>query len=148
MQFDAVLFDAADTLFTTKGTVGAIYGMVARKFGSFASDEEIQEAFIRQFRHSGPLSRTNEKAWWHDVVFRVFSDVGMVHSFDEFFEKVYDQFRDQRGWLLFPETRQVLETLKLHGLRLGVISNFDSRIYGVLRSLDIGHFFKIGRAHV
>ena len=37
MNYDAVLFDAAETLFTTRGSVGAIYSSVARKFGSTAS---------------------------------------------------------------------------------------------------------------
>ena len=34
-----------------------------------------------------------------------------------------------------------LSKILVDALRLGVISNFDSRIYGVLRSLDIGQFF-------
>jgi len=140
LKTEAVLFDAAETLFTTRGTVGEIYGLVAREYGSTASFEEIQSAFIRQFQHSGPLSITDEKAWWRDVVQRVFADVGMVRDFDAFFNKVYDQFRDSRGWVLFPETREVLSELNSK-VKLGVISNFDSRIYGVMRDLDILTFF-------
>jgi putative hydrolase of the HAD superfamily len=71
----------------------------------------------------------------------VFGEVGMVRDFNRFFEQVYDQFRDSRGWVLFPETREVLTKLKERGMRLGVISNFDSRIFGVMRDLDILHFF-------
>src|SRR5215475_14476135 len=93
MKFDAVLFDAADTLFTTRGSVGEIYGSVARDFGSTASPATIQAAFVRQFRHSGPLTTDHEKEWWKDVVHRVFNDVGMVREFDRYFEKVYDTFR-------------------------------------------------------
>jgi putative hydrolase of the HAD superfamily len=141
MKFEAVLFDAAETLFTTRGSVGEIYGRVAQEYGSTASFPEIQAAFLRQFRHSGPLSTEDEKTWWKDVVFRVFQDVGMVERFDEFFEKVYDQFRDARGWTLFPETREVLESLKDRGIKLGVVSNFDSRVYNVMRALDILSFF-------
>ena len=137
----AVLFDAADTLFTTRGSVGEIYGCVARDHGCSASFPDIQAAFVRQFRHSGPLSTTNEKAWWRDVVFRVFGEVGMVPDFDTFFEKVYDQFRDSRGWMLFPETLEVLTSLKQRAVRLGVISNFDSRVYSVMDDLGIREFF-------
>ena len=43
--------------------------------------------------------------------------------------------------MLFPETRQVLETLRAKGLKLGVISNFDSRLYSVLDDLRIRSFF-------
>jgi putative hydrolase of the HAD superfamily len=141
MKFDAVLFDAAETLFTTRGSVGEIYSTIARQYGSVSTPEEIHEAFTRYFPHSGPLSPVTEKQWWKDLVFRIFSDVGMIEDFDSFFEDVYDLFRDSRGWMLFPETRQVLENLRDHGLKLGVISNFDSRIYSVLNDLGIRSLF-------
>ena len=141
MKFRAVLFDAAETLFTTRGSVGEIYGTIARDYGSKAPFDAIQAAFRRQFRGSGPIAADDQKRWWKDVVHRVFAEVGMVDNFDQFFEQVYDKFRDSSGWLLFPETREVLNELKRQGLKLGVISNFDDRIYSVMRSLEILSFF-------
>ena len=142
MKFRAVLFDAAETLFTTRGSVGEIYGSIAREYGSNASAEAIQAAFVRQFRGAGPLSVENQKVWWRDVVRRVFSEVGMIDNFDKFFDQVYDKFRDSQGWVLFPETTKVLGELKSRGVKLGVISNFDDRIYTVMRSLEILSFFE------
>ena len=141
MNFDAVLFDAAETLFTTRGSVGEIYSTIARRFGSTATPSEIQKSFTTHFPHSGPLDSTTEKQWWKNLVFRVFSDVGMMENFDQFFDEVYDLFRDSRGWMLFPETRQILEELRDHQLKLGVISNFDSRLYSVLKDLGIDSLF-------
>jgi putative hydrolase of the HAD superfamily len=141
LSFKSILFDAADTLFHTRGTVGEIYGSVARQYGSSVPFDVIQASFVRQFRHSGPLSTSNEKNWWKDVVFRVFSEVGMVREFDQFFDQVYDKFKDSAGWILFPETLEVLDHLKTRGVKLGVISNFDSRVYTVMRSLEIFDFF-------
>jgi putative hydrolase of the HAD superfamily len=141
MKCDVVLFDAAETLFTTRGTVGEIYGEVARNYGNSALPAEIQAAFVRQFRHSGPLTSDNEKLWWKDVVYRVFTDVGMVSDFDRYFDDVYEQFRDSRGWKLFPETLDVLKELQRLQYKLGIISNFDSRIYSVLQSLNISSYF-------
>jgi putative hydrolase of the HAD superfamily len=141
MTFRAVLFDAAETLFTTRGSVGQIYGSIARQYGSTASDDEIHAAFARQFRGAGPLSIPDQKRWWKDVVHRVFSEVGMVDNFDKFFEQLYDRFRNSEGWTLFPETQEVLVELKRRQFKLGVISNFDNRAYSVMRSLEILHFF-------
>lgn len=140
-KFRAVLFDAAETLFTTRGSVGEIYGSIARQYGSTAPAEAIQAAFARQFRGAGPLSIEDQKRWWKDVVRRVFSEVGMVDNFDRFFDQVYDRFRGSEGWVLFPETIETLTELKGFGFKLGVISNFDSRIYSVMQSLDILRFF-------
>ena len=137
MLYSAVLFDAAETLFTTRGSVGEIYRSVAVKFGSTASSGQIQHAFDRQFQRSGPLTRENEHDWWKDVVYRVFDDVGMVDNFDRLFDEIYELFRDSRGWILFPETQRVLEEFRCHNLKLGVISNFDSRLYTVLEDLKI-----------
>ena len=140
-KFRAVLFDAAETLFTTRGTVGQIYGSIARRYGSTAPVETIQAAFARQFRGAGPLSIEHQKGWWKDVVHRVFSEVGMVDNFDQFFDEVYERFRSSEGWVLFPDTIEALTDLKRSGLKLGVISNFDNRIYSVMKSLNILHFF-------
>jgi putative hydrolase of the HAD superfamily len=141
MTFRAVLFDAAETLFTTRGSVGEIYAGVARKYGSQASSEDIQAAFLNNFRGAGPLTASDQKGWWKDLVYRVFSQVGMFENFDRFFDEVYDRFRDSQGWILFPETLAVLEQLKQWRLKLGIISNFDSRIYSVMDSLGIRQFF-------
>jgi len=141
VKFRAVLFDAAETLFTTRGSVGEIYGNIARRFGSQADAKAIQASFIRHFRGAGPVSVQDEKRWWKDIVYRVFTDVGMVENFDEFFEQVYRNFRDSQGWMLFPETLTVLNQLKAFGLKIGVISNFDTRIYSVLEALGIRRFF-------
>jgi putative hydrolase of the HAD superfamily len=136
-----VLFDAAGTLFTTRASVGEIYAGFARHYGSQAEPNAIQAAFTRHFRGDGPLSVQDQKRWWKDVVYRVFNEVGMVEDFDEFFDRVYDNFRDSQGWVLFPETLDVLKQLTRLGLKLGIISNFDTRIYSVLESLKIRHFF-------
>jgi putative hydrolase of the HAD superfamily len=141
MKFSAVLFDAAETLFTTRGSVGEIYGGVARRYGSQVPPEAIQAAFLRNFRGAGPISLQDQKRWWKDVVFRVFNEVGMIPNFDQFFDEVYERFRDSQGWILFPETFDVLNELKRRGFKLGVISNFDDRIYSVLDSLGIRQFF-------
>lgn len=141
MKVRAVLFDAAETLFTTRGPVGEIYAEVAREYGSKAAPDAIQASFARHFRGAGPISVENQKLWWKDIVRRVFTEVGMVEDFDRFFDQVYDRFRDSQGWVLFPETVEVLRELKTRGLKLGVISNFDNRIYSVMTSLGILSLF-------
>jgi putative hydrolase of the HAD superfamily len=143
MKFRAILFDAAETLFTTRGSVGQIYATLARQHGSQADADAIQAAFVRHFRGAGPVAVRDEKRWWKDIVFHVFTDVGMVENFDEFFDRLYDNFRGAQGWMLFPETLYTLKQLKSLGLKLGVISNFDSRIYSVLDALGIRDFFDV-----
>ena len=67
MNFDAILFDAAETLFTTRGSVGEIYALLPA-IGSMAPASEIQAAFASHFPHSGPLNSATRnsggKTWY------------------------------------------------------------------------------------
>ena len=73
----------------------------------------------------------------HNVFYRV----GMFERFDEYFDEVFQAFAGPAHWALFPETRGVLERLRAGGLELGIISNFDTRLFDVLRGLGIGDLF-------
>ena len=50
-------------------------------------------------------------------------------------------FEDPRSWVLFPETHSVLTRLRAEGFELGVVSNFDSRLFPVMRGLGIDRLF-------
>jgi putative hydrolase of the HAD superfamily len=50
-------------------------------------------------------------------------------------------FEDPRSWALFPETHAVLTKLREEGFELGVVSNFDSRLFPVMRGLGIEGLF-------
>jgi putative hydrolase of the HAD superfamily len=65
----------------------------------------------------------------------------MFEGFDEFFDEVFARFGEANSWRLFPETVDVLKALKDQGYELGIISNFDSRLFPVLRGLGIADFF-------
>ncbi|MEE9253060.1 MAG: HAD-IA family hydrolase [Thermodesulfobacteriota bacterium] len=145
----AVFFDAADTLFYVKEGVGRTYYEVARSYCPDTTPKEIRAAFGKAFHSAPPLvfpgvngeqRKSLEKRWWYDVVKNVFNDVGMFEEFDEYFEKLFEVFRTD-AWVLFPETTAVLEELKDRGIKLGVISNFDSRVYDVCDRLDITKYF-------
>jgi putative hydrolase of the HAD superfamily len=142
----AVFFDAAGTLLHVRGSVGKIYWELAKPHGIQSTPDLIEKAFQDVFETSPPpafpnlqpgLIRKTEKQWWRDVVSRVFHQVGGIERFDEYFEKVFEFFSSSRGWELYPETKQVLGALKDRGLVIGIVSNFDSRIYPVLSELGI-----------
>jgi putative hydrolase of the HAD superfamily len=65
----------------------------------------------------------------------------MFERFDEFFEEVFEVFEDPRSWVLYPETERVLRRLRDQGFELGIVSNFDSRLFTILRGLGIESFF-------
>jgi len=144
-----IFFDAADTLFFIKEGLGNTYAGVARKYGADPDPAALRKAFSKAFRTAPPLAfggvsqeerKRLEKEWWKKVVTDVYTEVGMFTAFDEHFDELFEVFRTE-AWTLFPETVPVLETLKSKGYRLGIISNFDSRVYDVMERLGIYGYF-------
>lgn len=152
-RIQVVFFDAADTLFHIQGSVAEIYLQHAERHGFRRTPDSlasIKAAFARSFRDAPPpvfaatepaAIKQSERLWWFDIVHNVFYRVGMFEGFDEFFEEVFARFAQSESWRLFPETLDVLKALKAQGYELGIISNFDSRLFSVLRGLGIADFF-------
>lgn len=148
-----VFFDAAETLFHIKGSVAEIYQQHAVRHGFKQTPESltaIKQAFSRAFKDAPPAIfastepaalKQSERLWWFDIVHNVFYRVGMFEGFDEFFEEVFEVFAAPETWMLYPETETVLSQLKAQGMELGIISNFDSRLFPVLRGLGIERYF-------
>jgi putative hydrolase of the HAD superfamily len=149
----AVFFDAAGTLFQVKGSVEDLYVEFAEKHGFKRrpdSQQAVRESFRRAFAEAPPpvFAATEpteikqcERLWWFDVVHNVFYRVGMFDRFDEFFDDVFQAFDGPACWTLFPETEAVLGHLKQAGFELGIVSNFDSRLFTVLRGLGLQRYF-------
>lgn len=153
MPIRAVFFDAAGTLFSVKRPVAEIYLELATRYGFRPKADALQAlkaAFQRAMQDAPPpvflvedsaeIKRC-ERLWWFDVVHNVFYRVGMFERFDDFFEDVFRRFDGPELWTLYPETLDVLDDLRSRGLELGIVSNFDSRLFNVLRGLDLARRF-------
>jgi putative hydrolase of the HAD superfamily len=148
-----VFFDAAETLFHVNGSVAEIYLRHAVLFGYQAKPDSltrITEAFKRAFHDAPPpvfaatesaQIKQSERLWWFDVVHNVFYRIGMFDRFDEFFEHVFEVFADPVSWKVYPEVLPTLKDLRNRGLELGIVSNFDSRLFKVLKGLGLAEVF-------
>jgi len=146
-----IFFDAADTLFHVKGSVGEVYLTFARKYGVTVGHETIQQAFAKAFADAPPPVfavsdpqeiKSCERLWWFDVVHNVFYRIGMFERFDDYFDEVFAYFSRPEAWELYPDTLSTLTALEAHSLELGIVSNFDSRLYEILIGLGIDRFFE------
>lgn len=146
----AIFFDAAGTLFTVNGSVGATYACLAEKHGKHVSVHDLEAGFRRCFGAAPPMAFPGasadavpalEKQWWYDVVQNVFSRLGPFPEFHAYFDELFSFFAQAEAWQLYPETVETLQTLKAQSVIVGVISNFDSRLFGLLDGLGIAQFF-------
>ncbi|HYK87790.1 MAG TPA: HAD-IA family hydrolase, partial [Acidobacteriota bacterium] len=149
--FEVVFLDAAGTLFEVRGSVGEIYSSVAQRHGVTVSPVELQAGFVEAFRRKSheciPSGNSEnqterERRWWLELVEGVLSGRMPASALPGYFEEVFETFRTTRAWRLFPDTRPGLEMLCKAGYRLGIISNFDSRLEDLLRNLGIAFYFE------
>lgn len=146
-----IFFDAAGTLFEPRIPIGESYARVAARHGVMTTAAAIGEGFRRAFHASGGLAfgigrspdelRRLEYRWWHDVVAKSFADIGNFDDFDAYFAELFDYFAHPATWIPDPDAIQLLAELKGTGYRLGILSNFDYRLYRILDGLNLTPFF-------
>jgi putative hydrolase of the HAD superfamily len=147
----AVFFDAAGTLFETREPVGASYARIARRYSVDASAEDINAAFRRTFHSAGALAfgpgrspaelRRLERQWWRELVAETFAGLGQFTDFEAYFEELFGFFAEPANWVADGEAAATLSTLRERGFVLGVISNFDFRLYRILDGLRLSLWF-------
>ncbi|MET0644077.1 MAG: HAD-IA family hydrolase [Candidatus Binatia bacterium] len=151
MAIKAIFFDAAGTLIKPARRVGETYAVLAQKYGVEPSAAEITERFRLCFHSAPPLAFPGtpaariedlERAWWKELVRRVFEPWDGVQRFDDYFAELFAYFAQPDAWALYPEVAETLPVLERRGLVLSVISNFDSRLIGILQGLGAAHWFE------
>lgn len=154
MQQPKVIFlDAVSTLFGVKGSVGEVYAGMAKQFGVEVSAKALEREFIKSFQAAPPpifpgIEPQNipkhEFEWWQSVSLHTFEQVGVLNQFSDFsafFTQLYTYFATAEPWFVYPDVYPVLKRWQQLGIELGVLSNFDSRLYSVLEALDLRQFF-------
>jgi len=147
----AIFFDAAGTLFEAREPVGRTYARIAREYGLDAPEAAVIEGFRRAFAaapviafgrgHRAGELRALERGWWRAVVADSFAGLGVFPNLDRCFEALFAYFADPAHWKADPSAVATLAGLKQAGFELGVISNFDFRLYGLLDGLGLRAYF-------
>jgi putative hydrolase of the HAD superfamily len=148
-EIQAVFFDAGGTLLYPHPSVGEIYARTARKHGLVVESRRMEKAFRAAWAEChtqeplGQSSQAYAMEWWRHVVFRTLDllDCKMPDR-EAYFQELYDLFARPDVWRLFPETKDVLAELSRRGCKLGLLSNWDSRLRPLLGDLGIIGYFQ------
>jgi putative hydrolase of the HAD superfamily len=144
-----IFLDAVGTLFGVAGSVGQVYADLAQHHGIAADPATLNQAFFRAFRAAPEMAfpgsdpamvPEQEYLWWRVIAQQTFSSAGVLDrfvDFDSFFADLYAHFATAKPWVLYPDVPPALERWRRRGIALGVISNFDTRLYAVLDELNL-----------
>ncbi|KAK2862047.1 hypothetical protein Q5P01_001580 [Channa striata] len=145
-----VLWDVKDTLLKVRLSVGEQYCKEAGRMGLSLTSVEVNAAFHQALQHYsskypnyGLSQGLNGQSWWMGIVRDTFSrcrvqDPALLNTLAQ---NLYHNFSSAENWEVFPDSKAALERCSAVGLKLGVVSNFDSRLEAILRVCGLLSYF-------
>lgn len=158
-----ICFDAFETLYAPKEPVHKTYGQFARDNGlKHASDDVVARylhdritAAAKEYPNYGKhIKGMTPEAWWMKVIKNIFTDVepslsspAHKEQLDDLGRRLFHHFSTRDAYKTASDMPKLLQSLKHHSKKLdnpsinhvvlGVISNSDDRVGGILSSLGL-----------
>jgi len=142
----AVFFDAGHTLLYAHPDLGSIYADTTARLGVRLPPELFVQAFVPVFREAvreyakdGSSSDAQDVAMWRDITRRIYGRLEALRPlpFDAWFEALYRRFGDPDVWRFYEDAEPSLRELRARGLKLGVVSNWDTRLKRICSGLGL-----------
>lgn len=146
----AVTFDAVGTLLRPRESVGETYAKIAARHGLALDPADLEVRFVEAFGSAPPLCFPStpqhelpraERAWWRSVVARVFAAVD-PQRVEAVFEDLFAYYGEAKAWFVFEDVHPTLRALRELGLALGIVSNFDARLWALCDELELTPWFR------
>jgi len=142
----AVFFDAGHTLIYAHPGLGAIYQGTTAGFGVQVPADRFSEVFIPVFKESTKeysatttASDAQDLAMWREITKRIYDRIPPLASipFQTWFEALYKRFGDPDVWRFYKDVEPVLRALRAKGIKIGIISNWDTRLRTISDGLGL-----------
>ncbi len=152
-SFAAVTFDAGNTLLCADPSPAEVYSQALSQHGRAVAPEIVAPVFAgawAEMQRRTPPGQDRygsvaggERAWWAAFLAEVLGRLDHDAPVEPLLDDLYAAFARPDGWRVFPETRPTLQALLGKGVRLAVISNWDSRLPELLAELGLDSFFEV-----
>jgi putative hydrolase of the HAD superfamily len=136
----AIFFDAVGTLIHPDPPPVEVYAAVGRRHGSRLEMKQLAARFRNAFRRQAQIDRLSawrtdeqrERRRWRAIVADTLIDVADPEAC---FEELFAHFARPDAWRVTADAGPTLRGLADRGWRIGLASNFDSRLRGVAAGL-------------
>ena len=148
-----LLIDAMGTLLEPAAPVAATYARKAAALGITVSPEHIGPAFAAAYGAAPPMAFPDrsvksldqqEKEWWLACVGDTFQRAGQPLEktvLRKLTGQLFYHYASPEAWVVPEDVPRCLRRWHGAGLKLAVVSNFDSRLDALLERLWLRHWF-------
>ena len=150
MSIEVVFFDAGETLLHPDPSWSDLSAQILCERGHEVGVDQLRAAWAHTGRHFQEAAERGEmfshtpdasRRFWHALYTDLVAHLGIS---DEGAPQVlYEVFSDPARYVLFDDTIPTLDALADAGYRLGVISNFEGWLDGLLRDRGIHDRFEV-----
>jgi putative hydrolase of the HAD superfamily len=163
VRYPFVLFDVNETLIAPRESFAAVYARILSEVGFERPVEALESALRDSWEEMSRLVPTGtdryaffpggESAYWlrfaSSTIGRAGGAAREASLADQALPRLREAFRDPAAWRVYPDVVPALESLEAAGVRLAVVSNWDSRLPALLDDLGLAtHFDAVVVSHL
>jgi putative hydrolase of the HAD superfamily len=147
----AICFDAGNTLLYCDPSPAEVYARALSRHGRAVTPDHVAPVFAEAWAEMQLTTRPGqdrytsepggERAWWGRFLRTVLARLEHDAPWQALLDELYGAFSRPDLWHVFPEVPATLSELRHRGFRLGVISNWDTRLPDILDQLDLTQWF-------
>ena len=144
-----VFFDVGQTLLRADPPVPEVFARVARRRGHDITVRDVEPCMVdvdafyeSEYMRDGDFWCVHERAVqiWLDM-YAMMADYCDLKDDEELPQAVYDEYLKPSNWTAYPDVEACLKGLKRRGFRLGIISNWDATLEGLIRGMGMLPYF-------
>lgn len=147
MTHDAVFFDVGNTLLFAYPSVGHVCREILRESGRIHDLDRIEGLLPLVDEYYEDRYRSDDTFWtcdqrtadvWTGMYSLLCRSLGIPEDEAVVLARaVYDAFGDPSRWRAYDDVAPALRRLRSAGVKTGIISNWDSRLEGILEGLGL-----------
>lgn len=154
MALKGLLFDVGDTLLAPHPSFPELFALVMAEQGFVVTPAQVEEALQTVGRSVSEViaasgdtkwstSPEKSRAFWRRLYGAMLNHWGIADGDGAIFDALFSRFTSYESYRLFPDVLPALAACRATGLRMGIVSNFESWLEGMLIQLEVHHFFEV-----
>jgi putative hydrolase of the HAD superfamily len=149
-KIKAVFFDVGQTLLTPGIPEEVSFIEAATSVGAILDPAAVIQAMPQAYGLYEQLYQGDDSFWsdeerataiWIEVYRYLAELAGIPEYASEVARLVHQTYFSAGAWQAFDDVRPTLDALKDRGLRIGLISNWDSSLEPIIMDMGFGHYF-------